>query len=110
MSDVVALRRMIGEEMPSCGSGATTGMRLKSWGPTWLGSIARVVGRLSDGTAEVTFKQRLAEEPLRKSLMSHTLRRMQRPDQKHLHIIRDDQLPTFWSGGNYRHRLNRPIT
>ena len=33
------------------------------------------------------------------SLMSHTLRRMQRPDQKHLHIIRDDQLPTFWSEG-----------
>jgi hypothetical protein len=57
------------------------------------------------GTAEATLEQRLAEEPLRRSLMSHTLRRMQRPDQKHFHIIRDDELPTFWSEG----RLPSPL-
>jgi hypothetical protein len=28
--------------------------------------------------------------------MSHTLGRMQRPDQKHLHVIEADELPTFW--------------
>jgi hypothetical protein len=38
----------------------------------------------------------VAEVPLRRSLMSHTLRRMQRPDQKHLHVIQVDELPTFW--------------
>ncbi len=51
------------------------------------------------GTAEALLELRLAEVPLRRSLMSHTLRRMQRPDQKHLHIIRDEELPTFWSEG-----------
>jgi len=30
---------------------------------------------------------------------------MQRPDQKHLHIIQDDELPTFWSEG----RLPSPL-
>lgn len=29
--------------------------------------------------------------------MSHTLRRMQRPDNSHLHIITTDELPTFWN-------------
>ena len=38
----------------------------------------------------------LAEIPLRRSLMSHTLRRMQRPNQKHLRIIESNELPTFW--------------
>jgi hypothetical protein len=51
------------------------------------------------GTAEALLEQRLAEVELRRSLMSHTLRRMQRPDQNRLHIIRDDELPTFWSEG-----------
>jgi hypothetical protein len=58
-----------------------------------------------DGTAEATLPQRLAEEPLRRSLMSHTLRRMQRPGQTDLHIIRDHELPTFWSEG----RLPSPL-
>jgi hypothetical protein len=49
------------------------------------------------GTAEALLEQRLAEVELRRSLMSHTLRRMQRPDQNRFHIIRDDELATFWS-------------
>ena len=48
-------------------------------------------------TAEAVLERRLAEEPSRRSLMSHTLRRIQRPDQKHLHIIQAEVLPTFWS-------------
>jgi hypothetical protein len=51
-----------------------------------------VLGR----TAESTLQKQLAEQPLRRSLMSHTLRRMQRPAGKHLHIIVSDELPTFW--------------
>ena len=57
------------------------------------------------GTAAGLLEQRLAEVPLRRSLMSHALRRMQRPDQKHLRTIRDDELPTFWSEG----RLPSPL-
>ncbi len=37
--------------------------------------------------------------------MSHTLRRMQAPKEKHLRIIRSDELSTFWSEG----RLPTPI-
>ena len=48
------------------------------------------------GSAESALEGLLAEIPLRRSLMSHTLRRMQRPDQKHLRIITSDELPTFW--------------
>jgi hypothetical protein len=51
------------------------------------------------GSAEATLPDRLTEEPLRRSLMSHTLRQMQRPDKKHLRLIRDEDLPTFWSEG-----------
>jgi hypothetical protein len=38
----------------------------------------------------------LERAPLRRSLMSHTLRRMQLPHDKHLHVITSDELPTFW--------------
>jgi nucleoside 2-deoxyribosyltransferase len=48
------------------------------------------------GTAERTIETKLNEKPLRRSLMSHTLRRMQQPGDKHLRVITDDQLPTFW--------------
>jgi hypothetical protein len=48
------------------------------------------------GTAEPVLMQRLGEVPFRRSLMSHTLRRMQRPDQKRFHVIGTDELPTFW--------------
>lgn len=37
--------------------------------------------------------------------MSHTLRRMQRPDNSHLHIITSDELPTFWK----EERLPTPL-
>jgi hypothetical protein len=76
---------------------------------------AQLLGRLNDcarfdcrrcgsfvlgGSAEVTVETRLNEKPLlrliRRSLMSHTLRRMQRPGDKHLRVITDDDLPTFW--------------
>ena len=49
------------------------------------------------GSAESALDGLLAEIPLRRSLMSHTLRRMQRPDQKHLRIIESkNEWPTFW--------------
>jgi len=48
------------------------------------------------GSAEASLEGLLAEVPLRRSLMSYTLRRMQRPGSKHLRIISSDDLPTFW--------------
>jgi hypothetical protein len=48
------------------------------------------------GTAKSTLTPKLNERGLRHSLMSHTLRRMQRPGDKHLRVITDDELPTFW--------------
>jgi hypothetical protein len=48
------------------------------------------------GTAEATLPTKLEDRPLRRSLMSHTLRRMQQPDDQHLRQIREDDLPTFW--------------
>jgi predicted RNA-binding Zn-ribbon protein involved in translation (DUF1610 family) len=48
------------------------------------------------GSAEATLEPFLTKVPLRRSLMSHTLRRMQRPDQKHLHKITTDELPSYW--------------
>jgi hypothetical protein len=48
------------------------------------------------GSAEATLERLLTEVSLRRSLMSHTLRRMQRPDQKHLHQITSDELPSYW--------------
>jgi hypothetical protein len=48
------------------------------------------------GTSEQVLPHQLDEAPLRRSLMSHTLRRMQRPDQKHRHKIESDELPSFW--------------
>jgi hypothetical protein len=48
------------------------------------------------GTAERTIETKLDEKPLRRSLMSHTLRRMQRADDKHLRVITNDELHTFW--------------
>ena len=48
------------------------------------------------GTAERTLETRLSEKPLRRSLISHTLRRMQQANDKHLRIMTDDDLPTFW--------------
>jgi hypothetical protein len=48
------------------------------------------------GTAERTLETRLSEKPLRRSLMSHILRRMQQADDKQLRTITDDDLPTFW--------------
>jgi len=46
--------------------------------------------------AQLDLGRRLVEVPLRRSLMSHTLRRMQRPDNAHLHIITNEELLTFW--------------
>src|SRR5262249_45808494 len=50
------------------------------------------------GTAEATIETKFNEKPLRRSLMSHTLRKMQEPDDTHLRVITDkeDDLPTFW--------------
>jgi hypothetical protein len=50
------------------------------------------------GTLEATIETKFNEKPLRRSLMSHTLRRMQQPRNKHLRVITDneDDLPTFW--------------
>jgi nucleoside 2-deoxyribosyltransferase len=57
------------------------------------------------GTAEAVLESQLTEVPLRRSLMSHTLRRMQLPQNKHLRIIGSDELPSFWSDG----RLPTPL-
>jgi hypothetical protein len=57
------------------------------------------------GSAEASLETLFAEVPLRRSLMSHTLRRMQTPSNKHLRIISSDELPTFWNEG----RLPTPI-
>jgi hypothetical protein len=48
------------------------------------------------GTAVSTIGGKLDKVPLRRSLMSHTLRRMQLPNDRHLRIIRDDELASFW--------------
>jgi hypothetical protein len=48
------------------------------------------------GTAEVTLPGLLTDFPLRRSLMSHTLRRMQPRGTKTLKLIKSDDLPTFW--------------
>jgi hypothetical protein len=48
------------------------------------------------GTAEAMLEGARNEVPLRRSLMSHTLRRMQLPDNKHLRIITSSELPSFW--------------
>jgi hypothetical protein len=50
-------------------------------------------------TAEIVLEELLAEVPLRRSLMSHTLRRMQRPGETHLRTINSEDLPTFWRDG-----------
>jgi hypothetical protein len=47
-------------------------------------------------TAEGRLEELLAERPLRRSLMSHTLRRMHRPGAQ-LQAITQSDLPTFWS-------------
>lgn len=57
------------------------------------------------GSAEVVLDKLLTEAPLRRSLMSYTLRRMQRPNEKRPHIINSDELPTFWREG----RLPTPL-
>jgi hypothetical protein len=41
----------------------------------------------------------LSEVPTRRSLMSHTLRRMQQSWNFRLHIITPDELPSFWAEG-----------
>jgi hypothetical protein len=56
-------------------------------------------------TAAAVLERLLAEEPLRRSLMSHALRRMQRPDGEHLHKITNDELPSYWKN----ERLPTPL-
>jgi hypothetical protein len=48
------------------------------------------------GTAEATIETQLNEKPLRRSLMSHTLRRMPQADTGRRRVISDNELPTFW--------------
>jgi hypothetical protein len=52
------------------------------------------------GSAEAALPSMLTEVPLRRSLMSHTLRRMQRPETSRLHTITTDDLPSFWVQGS----------
>jgi hypothetical protein len=49
------------------------------------------------GTADTVLPEKLDEVPVRRSIMSHTLRRMQRPGDTHLRIIASNELPSFWS-------------
>jgi hypothetical protein len=50
------------------------------------------------GSAESAIEAKLNEKPLRRSLMSHALRKNHRSDGKHLRKItsNEDDLPTFW--------------
>jgi len=48
------------------------------------------------GTAEAVLPRQLDEVPLRRSLMSHTLRRMQQPSGAHLRVIGTSDLASFW--------------
>ena len=48
------------------------------------------------GTAETALPQLLDEVPLRRSLMSFTLRRMQQPNGAHLRLISSNDLASFW--------------
>ena len=52
-----------------------------------------VLSEAAENTLERVFAEPVS---VRRSLMSHTLRRMQRSDQKHLHKITSEELPTFW--------------
>jgi hypothetical protein len=52
-----------------------------------------VLSEAAENTLERVFAEPVS---VRRSLMSHTLRRMQRSDQKHLHKIISEELPTFW--------------
>jgi hypothetical protein len=47
------------------------------------------------GSAEAEIESKLAEKPLRASLMSHALQRMQRPGVQP-RLITSDELPSFW--------------
>ena len=51
------------------------------------------------GSAEATVEAQLEQVPIRRSLMSHALRRMQRPADKHRRPITSYDLPSFWTGG-----------
>src|SRR5580700_1436470 len=55
--------------------------------------------------AEIALEGLFADGPLRRSLMSHTLRRMQSPRSGILHIITPDDLPNYWREG----RLPTPL-
>lgn len=55
--------------------------------------------------AEIALERPFAEAPIRRSLMSHTLRRMQSPRSGTLHIITPDDLPNYWREG----RLPSPL-
>jgi hypothetical protein len=52
---------------------------------------------VTDVVADSALERAFLEVPLRRSLMSHTLRRMQTPDRAtRSHLIRSADLPTFW--------------
>jgi hypothetical protein len=51
------------------------------------------------GSAEAVLPTQLAEDPLRRSLMSSTLRRMHLSHDTRLRIISSSELSTFWSQG-----------
>jgi hypothetical protein len=53
---------------------------------------------VTDVIADSALERAFIEVPLRRSLMSHTLRRMQTPDRAgRSHLIRSVDLPTFWT-------------
>jgi hypothetical protein len=64
--------------------------------PFWRHDCPRCGLFALDEIARRNLEYQLAQVPLRSSLMSYTLRRMQRADNSHLHIITKDELPTFW--------------
>src|SRR5215831_774360 len=56
------------------------------------------------GTAESVLSRALDEGPLRRALMSHTLRRMQQSAGGRIPILGSNELSTFWAS----HRLPSP--
>jgi hypothetical protein len=68
-------------------------------GHTTLYRCVRCGSFALSGSAEATLEAQVEQAPIRRSLMSHALRRMQRPDDKHLKAITTYDLPSFWAEG-----------
>lgn len=84
--------------MQSCIVCSTPNARRQTGDGDWTRFDCQRCGSfILSGTAESALESALVEMPLRRSLMSHTIRKMQRPKDSHLRIIGSNELPSFWS-------------